>query len=108
LGDAGQKIMQPIAEAVTAALGQIDSVTVFDSGSGSANGNSALGRVLDVGPQTMFNVVQQLKALGLLPVVQGLAAKLGLDLGQFQAAETNGHAVVITQPDHDGTAGPAS
>src|SRR6185369_14252383 len=40
LGGAGQQIMKPIAETVTASLAQIDSMTVFDSArSGDGDGS---------------------------------------------------------------------
>ncbi|MDP3963118.1 MAG: SPFH domain-containing protein [bacterium] len=77
LGNAGEKIMGEIARTVTASLSQIDNLTVYDSGS---NGNGGMARTLKVAPEVMFEIFQTLKASGMLPVVAGLAAKLGFDL----------------------------
>ncbi|HQR37423.1 MAG TPA: SPFH domain-containing protein [Blastocatellia bacterium] len=93
LGAAGEKIMQPIAEAVTASLSQIDNMTVYDSGH-AANGDGSIKRVMAIGPDVLFNAIQQIKAMGLTPVLEGLLAKAGIDvnaLGSFEtSAKSNG------------------
>lgn len=79
LGAAGEQIMRPIAESVTASLGQIDQMTVYDS-AGAKDGDGAIKRVMTVGPEVLFTSLQQLKALGLEPVLKGILAKAGVDL----------------------------
>ena len=49
--------------AVAAPLGNIDKLVVIDQG--GENGNSSLGRLAKVSPAVVFNVLQQLEALGL-------------------------------------------
>jgi flotillin len=49
--------------AVAAPLGNIDKLVVIDSG--SENGGGSLGRLSKVSPAVVFNVLQQLEALGL-------------------------------------------
>lgn len=80
LGDAGEKIMGEIAKTVTASLGQIDQVTIYDAPSGSNGNGSALERYARVAPDLMFDVVKRLQATGVLPAVAGLLSKAGIDL----------------------------
>lgn len=77
LGDAGQQIMHEIAESVTASVGKIGNVTVYDSG--GANGN-ALQRAVKVAPDMLLDMVNSLKATGTTEVLSGLAKKFGIDL----------------------------
>jgi flotillin len=50
--------------AVAAPLGNIDKVVVIDQGSG-ADGASGIGRIAKAGPAVVFNLLQQLEALGI-------------------------------------------
>lgn len=88
LGEAGEKIMGQIAQAVVASLSQIDNLTVYDSANNGHDG--ALRRVMKIAPDTMFEVINQLKATGLLPVVARAAKNLGFDLDNFLLAAENG------------------
>jgi flotillin len=51
--------------AVAAPLGNIDKLVVIDQGNGADNGSSSLGRLAKTSPTVVFNVLQQLEALGL-------------------------------------------
>ncbi len=51
--------------AVAAPLGNIDKLVVIDQGNGADNGNSSLGRLAKTSPAVVFNLLQQLEALGL-------------------------------------------
>jgi lipase chaperone LimK len=52
--------------AVSAPLGNIDKLVVIDQGNSSAeNGSSSLGRLAQSSPAIIFNLLQQLEALGL-------------------------------------------
>jgi flotillin len=57
--------------AVAAPLGNIDKLVVIDQGNGSGeNGSNSLGRLAQTSPALVFNLLQQLEALGLnLPSV---------------------------------------
>jgi len=57
--------------AVAAPLGNIDKLVVIDQGNGTGeNGSSSLGRLAQTSPALVFNLLQQLEALGLnLPAV---------------------------------------
>jgi flotillin len=83
LGNAGEQIMRPIAESVTASLAQIDQMTVYDS-PGARDGDGAIKRVMTVGPDVLFSSLQQLKALGLEPALKAVLAKAGVDLGSLE------------------------
>jgi flotillin len=63
--------------AVAAPLGNIDKLVVIDQGNGADNGSSSLGRLAKTSPSVVFNVLQQLEALGLnVPaVLQQLGVK---------------------------------
>lgn len=84
LGGAGERIMRPIAETVTASLSQIDNLTVYDS-AGSRDGDGSLKRVMTVGPEVLFTSLQQIKALGLMPMLESVLDKAGIDLAEFGA-----------------------
>ena len=62
--------------AVAAPLGNIDKLVVIDQGSGAGGDGSGLGRLAKTGPAVVFNLLQQLEALGLnLP---GVLQQLGI------------------------------
>jgi len=95
LGEAGEKVMGQIAQAVVASLGQIDNLTVYDSSGGSVNGHDgALRRVMKVGPDAIFETLTQLKATGVLPALAGVAKNLGFDLSGFLPPAENGNGAV--------------
>ncbi len=50
--------------AVAAPLGNIDKVVVIDQGNGAADGGG-IGKIAKAGPSVVFNLLQQLEALGL-------------------------------------------
>ncbi|MBI2834512.1 MAG: flotillin family protein [Acidobacteria bacterium] len=60
-----------IFSAVAAPLGNIDKLVIIDQGNGGADGGSGgLGRLAKTSPAVVFNVLQQLEALGLsLPAI---------------------------------------
>jgi flotillin len=60
-----------VFSAVAAPLGNIDKLVVIDQGNGSADGGSGgLGRLAKTSPAIVFNLLQQLEALGLnMPAV---------------------------------------
>jgi flotillin len=56
--------------AIAAPLGNIDKLVVIDQGNGADGGSSGLGRLAKTSPAVVFNLLQQLEALGLnLPTV---------------------------------------
>lgn len=96
LGEAGEKVMGQIAQAVVASLGQIDNLTVYDSSSNGHDG--ALRRVMKIAPDTMFETLNQLKATGVLPVIAGVAKNLGFDLDSLLPPSENGNGVQALPP----------
>ena len=85
--------------AVAAPLGNIDKLVVIDQGNGSDNGSSSLGRLAKTSPTVVFNVLQQLEALGLN--VPAMLQQLGL---KSIAPESSQPSPPPSAP----TAGPAS
>jgi hypothetical protein len=83
LGEAGEKIMGKVAEPIAAALGSIDNVTVYDSGSSGANGATGLERYAKIAPQALFTAFQSLKETGMLPIVMGALSKAGVDVSSL-------------------------
>ena len=80
--------------AVAAPLGNIDKLVVIDQGNGAGhNGSGSLGRLASTSPAIVFNVLQQLEALGLN--VPAVLQQLGVG-----AAATAGDttAVPLTDP----------
>ena len=72
--------------AVAAPLGNIDKVVVIDQG-GNGNASSGMTRLANTGPAVLFNLLQQLQALGLdLPTV---LEQLGIQYNGSVAAKTD-------------------
>ena len=71
--------------AVAAPLGNIDKVVIIDQG-GAANGGAPTGitRLANTGPAVVFNLLQQLQALGL--DVPGILSQLGIQTNGGTAA----------------------
>jgi flotillin len=71
--------------AVAAPLGNIDKLVVLDQGTGAANGGgSGLSRLAGASPAIVFNLLQQLEALGLN--VPSVLQQLGVANGQAVTA----------------------
>lgn len=81
-GEAGEKIMGKVTEPIAAALGSIDNITVYDSGSGTSGANG-LERYAKIAPQALMQAFMSLKETGMLPVVMGALKKTGLDVSSF-------------------------
>jgi len=65
-----------IFSAVSAPLGNVDKIVVIDQNNGNGNGGGGLSRLTSTGPTTVFNLLQQLEALGLN--VPGIMDQLGM------------------------------
>ena len=87
--------------AVAAPLGNIDKLVVIDQGNGSDNGSSSLGRLAKTSPTVVFNVLEQLEALGLN--VPAVLQQLGVS---STAPESNPPSAPPSPPPSP-TAGPA-
>jgi uncharacterized membrane protein YqiK len=74
--------------AVAAPLGNIDKVVVIDQGGGNGNASSGMTRLANTGPAVLFNLLQQLQALGLdVPTVM---KQLGIETNGSGEAKTEG------------------
>ncbi|OHA00277.1 MAG: hypothetical protein A3G49_03565 [Candidatus Sungbacteria bacterium RIFCSPLOWO2_12_FULL_41_11] len=63
LGEAGERIARGVFEPVGHGVGQIDTISVYDSGNG--NGQGAVERATDIVPSIVFNFLQKCKANGM-------------------------------------------
>lgn len=82
-GEAGEKIMQQVAAPIAAAIGSIDNVTVYDSGS-SHNGNgNGLERFAKIGPQALQQAFMSLQETGMLGMVSSALSKAGVDVSSL-------------------------
>ncbi len=66
----------PIFGAVAAPLGNIDKVVVIEQGGNGHNGQSGMSRFASTAPSVIFNLLQQLEALGL--DISGLLSQAGI------------------------------
>jgi len=74
-----------VFSAVAAPMGNIDKLVVIDQGNGSGDGGGGMGRLTKTGPAIVFNLLQQMEALGLnLPDV---LKQLGISQGNGKPAE---------------------
>lgn len=80
LGRAGKDIVGEYARILTAAMGNIDNITVYDTGAGGGK-DGALERMLSTGPASFLHLIKMLEATGLAPVVSGFLSKAGIDIG---------------------------
>src|SRR5688572_3443700 len=75
--------------AVAAPLGNIDKVVVIDQG-GNGNGSSGMTRLANTGPAVLFNLLQQLQALGL--DVPSVLQQLGIETNGAAAGKSESKA----------------
>jgi flotillin len=66
----------PVFSAVAAPLGNIDKVVVIEQGNGNGNGQGGINRFASTAPSVIFNLLQQLDALGL--DVPSMLSQLGI------------------------------
>ncbi len=108
--EAGMGTIAPVAQAMGTGMSGIEEVRIVDLGGGSGNGQSgqdALSRYVGGIPKTTFDLIQQMKALGLDTLLIQLGEKFGLDLNemldQFSAMteKRNDDEVTITPVDGD-------
>jgi flotillin len=83
--------------AVAAPLGNIDKLVVIDQGNGAPDGApSGVARLARTGPAVVFNLLQQLEALGLN--VPALLQQLGIQTNGGQAAATSAPPAAEEEP----------
>jgi flotillin len=80
--EAGEGTLVPMAQAIGTGLSGIEEVRIIDMAGNGTDGkaNDALSRFTAVAPNAIFNLIQKSSALGLLPILQQLAQKAGIDL----------------------------
>ncbi|MDO8754406.1 MAG: hypothetical protein Q7J80_10970, partial [Anaerolineales bacterium] len=89
LGVAAEKALTPAAEAIGDGLANVKELRIIDmggSGAGTAGGKNVLGQFVNLPVETIYGLVNKLKASGMMPVVEGLAKKYGFDLNQLMAS----------------------
>lgn len=96
-GKAGANIMEPFAQSMTAALGAMDNVTIYDTGAGNGTGGGALDRFASIGPDMLFKLSSNLKASGMFPIINALAIKhLGVDLNAATHLPIEAESIAVT------------
>ncbi len=86
-GDAGEKIMGKVAEPIAAAIGSIDNITIYDSGSGGNGGSNGLERYAKIAPQALMQAFMSLRETGMLPMVVAALTKAGVDVSSLMGGE---------------------
>ena len=84
----------PVFQAVAEPLGKIDKVVMIDQGGGNGNGDSGINRFAQTGPTLIFNLLQQLQALGIS--WPELLAQLGVEQNGTAAEKTVTPAKPVT------------
>jgi flotillin len=99
-GDAGSKVLGAMFGPVAAGLASIDSVRIVQMGNGDGKGGG-VGQMANVVPETVFNILGQLKARGI--DLSKLSSMLGIDLSGLDSlldgvgpASASGEAVRST------------
>ena len=88
-GEAGEKIMGKVTSPIAAALGSIDNITVYDSGTGGVNGVSGLERYAKIAPQAVMQAFMSLKETGALPLVEQALRRAGVDLSSLARMDSD-------------------
>jgi flotillin len=85
----------PVFGAVAAPLGNIDKVVVIDQGNGGGNGQGGINRLAATAPSVIFNLLQQLEALGL--DVPNILAQLGVQ-SKSETSSPASEAIIESSP----------
>lgn len=87
VGVAAEKALTPAAEAIGQGLANVQELRIIDMGGAGAGsgGKNVLGQFVNLPVETIYGLVQKLKASGMMPVVEGLAKKFGFDLAPILA-----------------------
>lgn len=85
----------PVFGAVASPLGNIDKVVVIEQGNGGGNGQGGINRLASTAPSVIFNLLQQLEALGL--DVPNILAQLGVQ-PKSESPSLASEAIIETQP----------
>jgi len=86
LGTALEKSIKPFAEAIGEGLGNIDEVRIIDMGGAQSGGQNLVTRFATLPAETMFEIVQKLKATNFWPVIEGLCKQAGIDVNALGTA----------------------
>ena len=101
LGDAGEQVLKPVAEAIGDGLGNIDEIRIVDLGGGQGgSGKSLLTQFAGTPVETIFGLWEKVKAAGMEPLARSLAEKFGIDIDQVvpPSAAIDGTAKDVTKP----------
>ncbi|MFA6519446.1 MAG: SPFH domain-containing protein [Candidatus Paceibacterota bacterium] len=111
LGVAAEKALTPAAEAIGDGLANVKELRIIDMGgssAGTAGGKNVLGQFVNLPVETIYGLVNKLKASGMMPLVEGLAKKYGFDLNQLMASLPANVPAVASAPDAAAPAASAS
>lgn len=102
LGVAAEKALTPAAEAIGDGLANVKELRIIDmggAGSGQQGAKNVLGQFVNLPVETIYGLVNKLKAAGMMPMVEGLAKKYGFDLSQLTASLPANVPAVTSTPD---------
>lgn len=86
VGVAAEKALTPAAEAIGEGLANVKELRIIDmggAGNGQQGGKNVLGQFVNLPVETIYGLVNKLKASGMMPMVEGLAKKYGFDLDKL-------------------------
>lgn len=82
IGIAAEKALTPAAQAIGQGLANVKEMRIIDmggAGNGSNGGKNVIGQFVNLPVETIFGLVQKLKASGMMPMVEAMAQKYGFD-----------------------------
>jgi flotillin len=86
----------PVFSAITAHLGNIDHLNVYDAGGNGEGKDGALARLAGQAPNILLDLAQQLQARGI--DIRTLAQSAGIDLGKLLGSSASGGATKTPPP----------
>jgi flotillin len=86
----------PVFSAITAHLGNIDHLNVYDAGGNGGDKDGALARLAGQAPNILLDLTQQLQARGI--DITTLARSAGIDLSRLLGSSASGGATKTPPP----------
>jgi flotillin len=102
IGEVVRGFMEPTAHAIGEGLSNVEEIRLIDLGHGnSGDGKNVLSQFVNMPAETIFALIQKLKATGMAPAIAEIAKKAGVDLTALFAekAKPDSANVEIVPPD---------
>lgn len=100
IGNAAEKALTPAAQAIGDGLSNVKEMRIIDMGGANSGngGKNVIGQFVNLPVETIFGLVNKLKASGMMPLVESLAKKYGFDLDKMMSSLPAGDTSTTALP----------